>query len=105
AGDFKSSVKCYEAALGLLPDQAEVANDLGRLAYRMGMKDVAIQLFGHYLNRYPTSYEAANNMACAVRDAGRFAEAIEILRNAINAKSDEPLLWNTLGTVLSEQGE
>ena len=45
AGDFKSSVKAYEAALTLIPDQVEVANDLGRLAYRMGMKDVAERLF------------------------------------------------------------
>jgi tetratricopeptide (TPR) repeat protein len=105
AGDFKSSVQAYEAALGLIPDQAEVANDLGRLAYRMGMKEIAEQLFLHYLAWRPDSHEAANNLACAVRDQGRFAEAIEILRPAITANPAEPLLWNTLGTVLSDQGD
>jgi Flp pilus assembly protein TadD len=45
AGDFASSVRCYESALTLLPDQAEIANDMGRLAYRMGMKDTAEKLF------------------------------------------------------------
>ncbi len=105
AGDFKSSVKAYEAALSLIPDHVEIANDLGRLAWRMGMKDVAEKLFEHYLARYPRSYEAANNLACAVRDQARYAEAVEILRPAINATPLEPMLWNTLGTVLSEQGD
>ena len=49
AGDFTSALKCYESALELCPDEPEIANDLGRLAYAMGMKDTAEQLFAHYL--------------------------------------------------------
>ena len=105
AGDFALSVKCYESALALIPDHAEVANDLGRLAYRMGMVTTAEKLFIHYLNSHPESFEAANNLACAVRDQGRFAEAIEILRPAIHATPDSALLWNTLGTVIGEEGD
>jgi hypothetical protein len=82
-----------------------VANDLGRLAYRMGMKEVAEQLFRRHLEACPQSHEGANNLACAVRDLNRPAEAIEILRPAIQARPEEPLLWNTLGTVLSEHGD
>ena len=48
SGDFKSSIKAYEAALALLPDHADIANDLGRLAYRLGQKRLAGQLFAHY---------------------------------------------------------
>ncbi len=105
AGDFATSVKCYESALALIPDHAEVANDLGRLAYRMGMVGTAEKLFLHYLASHPESFEAANNLACAVRDQGRFAEAIEILRPAIHATPDSALLWNTLGTVIGEEGD
>ena len=105
SGDFTASLKCYEAALQLLPDHLEVANDLGRLAYRMGMKPIAEQLFTRYLERYPDSVDGANNLACAVRDQNRYAEAIAILRPVIAANQDNGLLWNTLGTVLSEQGD
>lgn len=105
AGDFAMSVKCYESALALIPDHAEVANDLGRLAYRMGMVGTAEKLFLHYLASHPESFEAANNLACAVRDQGRFAEAIEILRPAIHATPGSALLWNTLGTVIGEEGD
>lgn len=105
AGDFASSVRCYESALALLPDQAEIANDMGRLAYRMGMKETAEKLFAHYLSRHPESHEGANNLACALRDQGRFADAIEILKPAITAHPEHPLLWNTLGTVVGEEGD
>jgi tetratricopeptide (TPR) repeat protein len=105
AGDFASSLKAYQAALALLPDQSEVANDLGRLAYRMGMKDVAEQLFRRYLEARPDCLEAINNLACAVRDQGRSGDAIEILRDAIKLNPADPQLWNTLGTVVCEQGD
>ena len=105
AGDYGSSMKAYQAALELLPDQAEVANDLGRLAYKLDMKTEAIQLFRAYLARHPGSHEGANNLACAVRDLRRYEEAIDILKGAIQANPDKPMLWNTLGTVLAEQGD
>jgi tetratricopeptide (TPR) repeat protein len=105
SGDFKSALKCYEAALQLLPDEEEIANDLGRLAYRLGMKPVAEQLFMRYLASHPDSVDGANNLACAVRDQGRYGEAVGILREVIKANPKNGLLWNTLGTVLSEQGD
>lgn len=104
-GDFKGSLQCYEAALQLLPQEAEVANDLGRLAYRLDMKPLAEKLFIRYLEHQPTSIEAANNLACALRDQNRYVEAIDVLKTAIGGNPAVAQLWNTLGTVLSEQGE
>ena len=105
AGDFASSIRAYESALRLIPDHGAVANDLGRLAYRLGMKETAEKLFLHFIASHPDSEEGANNLACAVRDQGRFEEAIEILRPAIVARPDNAILWNTLGSVVAEQGD
>jgi Tfp pilus assembly protein PilF len=105
AGDFKSSIVCFETALKLLPDHAEIANNIGRLAYRLGEKGVAEKLFRHFLARYPDHHEASNNLACALRDQGRFAEAIEVLTQTLTAHPDQAMVWNTLGTVLAEQGD
>lgn len=105
AGDFVSSITCYESALALLPNQADVANDLGRLAFRMGMKVEAEKLFRHFLAAKPNHPEGANNLACAIRDQDRAEEAIEILRPAIEANPTAAMPWNTLGTIVTEQGD
>lgn len=105
AGDFANSVRAYEAALKLLPDHVEVANDLGRLAYRMGMKEQAEKLFRHYVAHAPERAEGINNLASAVRDLGRPDEAIELLRSALTVQPEASMLWNTLGTILIERGE
>jgi tetratricopeptide (TPR) repeat protein len=105
AGDFANSIRAYEAALRLIPDHAEVANDLGRLAFRMGLRTQAEKLFRHYLASYPDSPEAINNLATAMRDAGRYDEAIETLRPAIVASPTNVTLWNTMGTIAGDMGD
>jgi Tfp pilus assembly protein PilF len=105
AGDFASSVRAYESALKLLPDHAEVANDLGRLAFRMGMREQAEALFRHFLARHNDHAEGANNLACAIREQQRFDEAIAVLKPAILATPENAMLWNTMGTIVAEQGD
>ena len=105
AGDFVSSITCYESALALRPDYTDIANDLGRLAYRMGMVVQAEKLFRLFLANNPNHLEGANNLACCIRDKGDLDEAVEILRPAILAAPDQPMLWNTMGSVVSEQGD
>ncbi|WP_395670711.1 tetratricopeptide repeat protein [Phenylobacterium sp.] len=105
AGDFATSIKAYESALKLLPDQAEVANDLGRLAFRMGMAQVSEKLFRHFLDRYPDHPEGSNNLACALRELSRLDEAVDVLKPAIVKHPTTPALWNTMGTVVAEKGD
>ncbi|MEO6339889.1 MAG: tetratricopeptide repeat protein [Caulobacteraceae bacterium] len=105
AGDYTNSLKCYEKALELEPDNAEISINLGRLAYQMDMKDVAEKLFAHYLVHFPGSPDGVNNLACAMRDQMKYDEAIEVLQTVIMANQDNALLWNTLATVLNERGD
>ena len=104
-GDFKSAIQCYESALALSTDQADIANGLGRLAYRLGMKPLAVSLFSIYREARPDCIQGANSLACVQRDLHDYGAAIETLRGAILANPESPLLWNTLGTVLGEQGD
>ena len=105
AGHWSGSIAAYEKALELLPDQAEVANDLGRLAFRLGMKPQAEKLFRHFLVRHPGHIEGVNNLVCAIRDQQRYEEAIEALRPTLQANPTSSMLWNTMGTVVAEQGD
>ena len=104
-GDFGSSMRCYEAALKLLPDHGAVAGDLGRLALRLRMPELAVQFFAHFLKSRPGDREGVNNLACALRDTHRFDEAIDLLRSAIVSDPQAEDLWNTLGTVLAGKGD
>ena len=105
SGDLSGALKCYEAASQLLPDQEDLANDLGRLAFRLDLKPLAETFFARFLAANPDSVDAANNLACAQRDQFRHAEAIEVLRRAIHANPTSAMLWNTLGTVQTELGD
>jgi tetratricopeptide (TPR) repeat protein len=104
-GDFAGSMHCYEAALKLLPNHGAVAGDLGRLAFRMDMPGIAAKFFIHYLRERPDDLEGVNNLACALRELNRCEEAIEVLRPAIQANPEQPLLWNTLGTIMCSMGD
>lgn len=104
-GDFASSLRAYEAALALLPDHGPVAGDLGRLAFRMNMPELAAKFFAHYRLARPDDVEGANNLACALRELNRESEAIEVLKAALGANPEAAVLWNTLGTVLCNIGD
>ncbi|HKT54437.1 MAG TPA: tetratricopeptide repeat protein [Caulobacteraceae bacterium] len=104
-GDFKSSIAAYESALALLADHTDVANDLGRLAFRLGMKPLAAKLFAVFHQARPDNIDGANNLACALRDLHEYAAAIELLQGAIPKNPGSAMLWNTLATVLSAKGE
>jgi tetratricopeptide (TPR) repeat protein len=103
--DFASSLHAYEAALKLLPDHGSVAGDLGRLAFRLSMPELAAKFFAHYRLARPNEIEGANNLACALRELNREDEAIEVLKTAIGANPTAAALWNTLGTVLCNTGD
>lgn len=105
AGDLSQAILAYEAAVRLLPNETDVANDLGRLAQRLGYLEIAEKLFIKHLAREPGHIEVTNNLACVLRDQNRYGDAIELLRDLLAVEPESALLWNTLGTVLSDQGE
>lgn len=104
-GDYASSLRAYEAALQLLTDHASVAGDLGRLAFRINMPELAAKFFAHFRLNRRDDVEASNNLACALREMNREPEAIEVLKEAIGINPTAPALWNTLGTVLCNMGD
>lgn len=105
SGDLGQALLAYEAALKLLPNETDVAHDLGRLAQQMGYLEIAEKLLLKYLAADPGHVEATNNLACVQRDQKRYGDAVETLRALLGVEPESPVLWNTLGTVLSDQGD
>ncbi len=105
AGDLNGALAAYEKALQLDPQDVDLANDLGRLAMQMGLYTVAEQLFAHFVAERPGVVDGPNNLACALREQLRYADALDVLRPAIEANRGSALLWNTLGATIAEQGQ
>ena len=103
--EFDQAVAAYEQALQLLPDDASLAGDLGRLAHRLGMLSQAAQLLCAHLKAHPDSPDSINLLACVLRDQHDHGAAIALLQDAIRKAPSDHRLWNTLGTVLGAQGE
>ena len=105
SGDMAQALTAYEAALNLLPNETDIAGDLGRLAQQLGYLDIAEKLLLKHLAADPGNVEVTNNLACVQRDQGRYGDAIETLKALLQVESASPILWNTLGTVMSDQGD
>lgn len=105
SGDLGQALVAYEAAMKLLPSETDIAHDLGRLAQQMGHLEIAEKLLLKYLATDPGHVEATNNLACVQRDQKRYGDAVETLRAMLAVEPESAVLWNTLGTVLSDQGD
>lgn len=105
SGHLSEALNAYDAALRILPEDANIAHDLARLAQRLGHLDIAEKLLRKFLLVEPGHIEGTNNLACVLRDQKRYQEAIDALRELIQIEQTNPTLWNTLGTVLSDQGQ
>lgn len=104
-GEFAKAFTAYEAAARLAPDDVAVVRDVGQLAHRLGKLELAEKLFERFLASRPGDEDVTNSLACVLRDQNRYDDAIALLRDVINAHPERPLLWNTLGTVLSDSGD
>ena len=104
-GDLANALKCFDSAIQLLPEGRELSNDLGRLAHRLGMNDVAAKLFRIFLDLHPELPDGGNNLACVLRDQRRYDEAIDLLKETLVRHPENPMMWNTLGSIVREQGD
>ena len=105
AGDFVSSMNCYQAALALLPHDKDIINNLGRLASRMGDHESAAKFFRLFVEMDPFNPSGLNNLSSALRNESRFDEAIDVLKEGLRLNPDSALLWNGIGAVMADIGD
>jgi len=105
AGQLSTAIATYRQALDAAPDHPGVLTDLGRVALRMGEPGMAEALFARVYEADPSNLEAADNLAQALREQARYDDAVAVLRPILQASPAEPILWNTLGTIVNAQGD
>src|SRR4051812_28740328 len=99
AGDLAGALDAYQAAVALTPEDPELLAPLALLAERMALHEIAERLWA----RLP-GLAAVDGRARALRELGRFDEAVAILKAALLAHPEATALWNTLGVTLVQQG-
>lgn len=103
-GYLYKALVTYEKAYELAPDEPEIIINLGQLAGKFNMPELAEKLNRLYIEKKPDSPMGYNNLASVLSSEERSEEAIEVLRYAINRMPEEALLWNSLATILAEEG-
>jgi cytochrome c-type biogenesis protein CcmH/NrfG len=71
----------------------------------MGMFETTEKILGIFLSRVPGHVEGVNNLALAIRAQDRVPEAIEYLRNFLAQHPGHANLWNSLGSMVSDNGD
>ena len=104
-GRTAEALDAYQRAFEASGGDPALAGDLGRVALRLGLHDIAEQLLRLYLTAAPDSVDGRAYLAHALREQHRHDEAIALLRQAIEARPTDPGLWTDLGVVRVRQGE
>jgi predicted O-linked N-acetylglucosamine transferase (SPINDLY family) len=103
-GKLDQAVDCYERALTLDPDNAEVHNNLGLAMAMQGGLDRAVVHFERALALDPDNAQVHNNLGNAYRAQERTDQAIPHYERALALKPDDALVHNNLGLALAAQG-
>ncbi len=104
-GHLSRALTFYERALELDPSDPQIFQNLGHVAWKLDMLEGAERFFRIVIKMNPTNAEGAINLAGVLRDQGKFDDAVEVLRARLLAEEHDPVLWNSLGTVLLEKGD
>lgn len=105
AGDLAAALAAYEAAIGVTPDDPDLLASVAQLAGRMEMHETAEKLWRAVSVLQPTRLEAVDGRARALREVGRYGDAVSVLRDALTENPQEPRLWNTLGMTLVQDSQ
>lgn len=105
AGDLAGALDAYQAAIAITPEDPDLLAEVARVAEALAAHEIAAALWSRMALLAPDRLEAADGQARALRELGRFDEAVAILREALLIHPEEARLWNALGVTLMQQGE
>lgn len=104
-GQTDTALACYEQALRIKPDFAEVHNNRGNVLNHLGQHDGAIASFRKALQIKPEYAEAHNGLGVALYDAGQVEAAVASYRGALKIRPDYAEAQNNLGNALADLGQ
>jgi protein O-mannosyl-transferase len=104
-GKVTEGIQCYDRALRLKSDSAEVHCNLGNALVTRGELVAAMQHYDRALQLDPDYYAARLNLGVAMARQGKAGEAIQHLRRALQINPDDAETCFYLGVALTAQGK
>jgi len=103
--DLRSAARHFQKAVELGPSQATIVGDAGMFALYLGRTNQAIKLIEYQVTLDPVSPTAHNQLASALRIAGRFDEAAAAYRTVLNLSPEHIAARYGLGISLMLNGD
>lgn len=104
AGRTLEAFEAYERALGLNPNDLDIALALAHSAARLGMKDEALALASYYVQNRPADWAGTQAQCAALLALGRVQEAHDLAVQALNAAPQEAERWQLAGKTARASG-
>ena len=102
-GDIEGAIAAYRKATQLQPREVKAWSGLGGMYLAAGRKDEAVDAFRHALLIAP-NYGVLSNLGTLQYEAGRYAEAARMYRQAADLRPEDYRGWGNLGDALVAQG-
>ncbi|MEY4250766.1 MAG: hypothetical protein RJA87_2399 [Pseudomonadota bacterium] len=104
AGRTLEAFEAYERALGLNPNDVDIALALSHAASRLGMKDEALALASYFVQTRPGDFAGISAQCTALLSLGRIQEAHDLAVQALGAAPQEAERWQLAGKTARASG-
>lgn len=105
AQDLPAAFEAYQTALTLDPDSLDIVYRLADLAFQLAQWDMAEKLYAHLMSRGAQDMAVFSGYASALREQGKYDDAIAVLKPLLGQYPHEAALWEALGSVMLSQGD
>jgi protein O-GlcNAc transferase len=104
AGELQEAEPLYERVLAQEPENAEVLNRAGVLAFQMGRREAAVDFVQRAAAVAGERADYQYNLGIMLRMTGRLDEAIAAFSKAVELQADHADAYNDLGVALASRG-
>ncbi|HIB90987.1 TPA: tetratricopeptide repeat protein, partial [Candidatus Poribacteria bacterium] len=99
------AINCYQKAIQINPNLAEIHNNLGSLYQELGKTQEAMNCYQKAIQINPNLSEVHNNLGNLYRELGEYQKAINCYQKAIQINPNLAEARNNLGSLYRELGK
>jgi Flp pilus assembly protein TadD len=104
-GHLLPAIEAFEKALGELPNDPTILFELAQVARQAAMLDIAIEMFRNTLKVTPGDAVVWRSLGLSQISAGRYEEAQQSFRQAIDLAGENPEVLCELALALQKSGK